>query len=97
MEHKPQTFANHARFDPAFDFFLVPVLALNVIVIAIQLFRFPGVLGAWLLLISVALFVFCVLPARNSGGQLIWNNLSPLRAEAREGASTKRNLQPLSH
>jgi len=57
MERKPQTLANHAKFDPAFHFFLIPILAINVIVIAIQLFRYPGVLGLWLLLVSLALVV----------------------------------------
>lgn len=57
MERKPQTLANHAKFDPSFHFFLLPVLAINVIVVAVELFRFPGALGAWLLLISVALVV----------------------------------------
>lgn len=57
MERKPQTLANHAKFDPAFHFFLLPVLAINVIVVAVELFRFPSILGAWLLLISIALFV----------------------------------------
>ena len=57
MERKPQTLANHAKFDPAFHFFLLPVLTINVIVVAVELFRFPSVLGAWLLLISIALFV----------------------------------------
>src|ERR1700760_4169760 len=57
MERKPQTLANHAKFDPAFHFFLLPVLTINVIVVAVELFRFPSVLGGWLLLISIALFV----------------------------------------
>lgn len=60
MERKPQTFANHTKFDPAFHFFLVPVLAINAIVIAVQLFRYPGVLGLWLLVVSVALFVLAM-------------------------------------
>lgn len=60
MERKPQTFANHTKFDPAFHFFLVPVLAINAIVIAIQLFRYPGVLGLWLLVVAVALFVLAM-------------------------------------
>ena len=54
---KPQTLANHAKYDPAFHFFLIPVLAINVIVIAVQLFRTPGLLGIWLLVISLALLV----------------------------------------
>ena len=52
-----QTLANHAKFDPSFHFFLLPVLAINIIVIGIQLFRHPGVLGTWLLVISLALLV----------------------------------------
>jgi hypothetical protein len=54
---KPQTLANHAKFDPSFHFFLIPILAINVIVVAVQLYHFPGLLGTWLLLISLALVV----------------------------------------
>lgn len=57
MERKPQTLANHAKFDPAFHFFLIPIMAINVIVVAVQLYHFPGILGTWLLLISLALLV----------------------------------------
>jgi hypothetical protein len=60
MDRKPQTLANHAKFDPAFHFFLIPILAINVIVVAVQLYHFPGVLGMWLLLISAALVVMAV-------------------------------------
>jgi low affinity Fe/Cu permease len=58
---KPQTLANHAKFDPSFHFFLIPVLLINLILIGIQLFRFPGWLGAWLLVMALAL---CVMAAR---------------------------------
>jgi Family of unknown function (DUF6526) len=54
---KPQTLANHAKFDPPFHFFVLPVLLFNVIVVGYQLFRHPGVLGTWLLLVSLALLV----------------------------------------
>ena len=57
MPQTPQTLANHTKFDPPFHFFLLPVLAINVILIAVQLFRRPGILGAWLLLVSIALVV----------------------------------------
>jgi hypothetical protein len=57
MDNKSQTLANHAKYDPPFHFFLVPVLAINVVLIAIQLFRSPRLLGAWLLIISLALIV----------------------------------------
>lgn len=54
---KQQTYANHAKYDPPFHFFVLPVLAINVIVIGIELFRHPGTLGTWLLLVSLALMV----------------------------------------
>ena len=57
---KPQTLANHTRVDPAFQYFLLPVLAINLILIGIQLFRFPGWLGAWLLVMALALIVMAV-------------------------------------
>lgn len=37
-EKTPQTFANHARFDPAFHFFLVPVFGLGLILSLIHFF-----------------------------------------------------------
>src|SRR5690242_16507761 len=54
---KPQTLANHAKFDPPFHFFVLPVLLFNVLLVGYELFRRPGILGAWLLLVSVALLV----------------------------------------
>ena len=54
---KQQTFANHAKYDGYFHFFVLPVLAINVLVIAYELLRHPGVLGMWLLLISIVLLV----------------------------------------
>jgi hypothetical protein len=60
MEKQPQTFANHTKFDPPFHFFVLPVLLINVIVIAVQLFRTPGLLGSWLFVMSLALAVMAV-------------------------------------
>lgn len=37
-ENKPQTFANHTRFDPTFHFFLVPVFALGLVMALIHFF-----------------------------------------------------------
>jgi hypothetical protein len=37
-EKKPQTYANHARFDPLFHFFLLPVFALSLILALIHFF-----------------------------------------------------------
>ncbi len=58
MDNQSQSFASHAKFDPSFHFFVLPVLLINVIVIIVQLFRTPTVLGAWLMLTSIALFLF---------------------------------------
>jgi hypothetical protein len=38
-ERKPQTFANHTRFDPLFHFFLIPVFAVGVVLSLYHFFR----------------------------------------------------------
>jgi hypothetical protein len=55
MEKNAQTFANHTKFDPAFHFFVLPVLAINLIAAIYHLFRFPGLGSAWFLVLSLAL------------------------------------------
>ena len=57
MSNKPQSYASHAKLDPSFHFFVLPVLLINIFVVGYLLFRHPGIGGAWLLLVSVALFV----------------------------------------
>lgn len=57
MSQPAQTYAHHAKFDPSFHFFLLPVLLINIIVVGYLLFRFPGLGGAWLLVLSFALLV----------------------------------------
>jgi hypothetical protein len=57
MSNKPQSYASHAKFDPSFHFFVLPVLLINIIVVGYLLFRHPGIGGAWLLLVSISLFV----------------------------------------
>ena len=37
-ETRPQTYANHTRFDPAFHFFLLPVFGLGVILTLVHFF-----------------------------------------------------------
>jgi hypothetical protein len=53
-EKVPQSLANHARFDPPFHFFILPVFAITVIVAIVQLFRHPSPLSAWLVVFMVA-------------------------------------------
>jgi hypothetical protein len=55
---KPQSLANHMKFDPPFHFFVLPVLLVNIFVVAIFFFHSPGLGGAWIVLVSVALMVF---------------------------------------
>lgn len=57
MSNPTQSFASHAKFDPPFHFFVLPVLLINIFVVGYLLFRHPGIGGAWLLLVSVSLFV----------------------------------------
>src|ERR1035438_4585216 len=41
-EKKPQTYANHTRFDPPFHFFLVPVFAAGLVLSLIHFFAHMG-------------------------------------------------------
>ena len=53
-EKVPQTLANHARFDPPFHFFILPVFAITVIVAIVHLLRHPGLHSAWLVVFTIA-------------------------------------------
>jgi hypothetical protein len=57
MSNKPQSYASHAKIDPAFHLFVLPVLLINIFIVAYLLIRHPGIGGAWLLLVSVTLLV----------------------------------------
>ena len=54
---KEQNLANHARFDPWFHFVVLGILALNVIVCAIHLWRQPFHFNEWLVILSVGLLI----------------------------------------
>lgn len=57
MERKPQTYANHAKFDPIFHFILAPVTISNLIIAIVRLARNPGLDTAWILVLSLALLL----------------------------------------
>jgi hypothetical protein len=46
-EKKPQTLANHARYDPLFHFFVLPVFVLSTLAAIIQFVWHPSLHSAW--------------------------------------------------
>lgn len=56
-ERKPQTYANHARFDPWYHFFLAPVFLLTLIGSIVHLVRHPHFCSVGLVVLAFALFV----------------------------------------
>ena len=54
MDNKAQSYSNHAKYDPPFHFFVLPIFLINILVVGYLLFRNPGIGGAWLLVLSVA-------------------------------------------
>jgi hypothetical protein len=53
-EKKPQTFANHTRFDPLFHYFALPVFLILPFVAAAHFVRHPGLHAGLLFVVSVA-------------------------------------------
>lgn len=56
-EKVPQTYKNHARFDPLFHFFLVPVAAITMVRSIWSLKENPGLDTAWIVLAALAAVV----------------------------------------
>jgi len=57
---KPQSLANHGRFEPAFHFFLVPLLGLNLIFCGIHAWRHYSPFNIWLVILAVAFLVMAL-------------------------------------
>lgn len=72
MADKTQTFATHRRFIPVFHFFALPVLLINVFVVAYQFVRDPRLVNGWALLVAIALAI-----------GITWSRFMPLRAQDR--------------
>lgn len=53
-EKIPQTFANHARLDPPFHLFILPVFAISLIITIVHLIMHPGMHSAWIVVFILA-------------------------------------------
>jgi Family of unknown function (DUF6526) len=53
-EKKPQTFANHARLDPLFHFFVLPVFVLSTLASVVLFLWHPSLLSAWRFVVLAA-------------------------------------------
>lgn len=53
-EKVPQNLSNHARRDPPFHFFILPVFAITVVVTIVNLAMHPGLHSAWLVVLALA-------------------------------------------
>jgi hypothetical protein len=54
---KPQSYANHARFDPLYHFFLAPIALILVIASIVHLVRHPHLWGIVHVVLAFALFI----------------------------------------
>jgi hypothetical protein len=52
---KAQNLANHARFDPRFHYFVLPVIAITALLAIWNLVRNPSFTSAWLMILAFAL------------------------------------------
>jgi hypothetical protein len=55
MPEETQTFATHRRWIPAWHFFALPVLLINVFVVAARFWRDPRLVNGWAVLVAIAL------------------------------------------
>ena len=66
MTETTQNYENHTRWHPPFHFFLAPLLLLNFIFAAVQLYRFRDLDHAWWLVLAVGLVVLGALARTNA-------------------------------
>jgi hypothetical protein len=53
-EKKPQILANHARLDPLFHFFALPVFLISAIAAGVHFLTHPSLHSGWLFVVTVA-------------------------------------------
>ena len=57
MAEPMQTYASHRRWIPAFHFFVLPVLLINVFIAGIDFAKNPRFATGWMVLVDIALFI----------------------------------------
>lgn len=57
MADQTQSFASHRRWIPIWHFFALPVLIINVFVVAIAYVRDPRLINGWAVIVAIALAV----------------------------------------
>jgi hypothetical protein len=72
MAEQTQTYATHRRYIPAFHFFVLPVLLINIIVSVVRLVDYPSGGTAWSAVVALAL-----------GIGIAYARFMPLRAQDR--------------
>ena len=55
MADQTQTFASHRRWIPMWHFFALPVLVINVVVVAYRFLRDPRLINGWAVIVAIAL------------------------------------------
>jgi hypothetical protein len=55
MPDQTQTFATHVRWIPAWHFFALPVLLINVFLVAARFGRNPSLINGWAVVVAIAL------------------------------------------
>jgi hypothetical protein len=61
MPERVQNYAHHTRLVPAFHFFVIPVLLINVFIAAWRLFQAPGLGSAFAVVLAFALLALALL------------------------------------
>jgi hypothetical protein len=54
MSSQPQSFKNHARFDPPYHFILAPICFANLIIAIVNAVRHRDLESVWILVLSIA-------------------------------------------
>jgi len=65
-ENTPQNLDNHARYDPFYHFFALPVVFLSVIAAVVHLVQRPSWFSGWLVLFVLAMVVVTVRARTNA-------------------------------